>query len=369
MSKHNKTINELESKLHEGIRYIRKLLQDVSNISFSDSMRTEIACSIATKMRVLLVDTKMCKSLLNQLGIKDKILFPIEPKTNDLASNLVFSSLLVGLRVSTKGEFYCIPQLPSFDLRLSGTFQTWFDEIVIDTKGNDFSLVSRSNVIRILSDNEGGAHEDPSYNNDYYNVVFNNGFRIVWENGEEKGLANNFFVEALFVIANEFLFAVDTFYKYIKGKLRYIKETRFNAVSISYLKDDKSLYGRRYVRNPNENINIVVQIGFDYYRKAQYMISVLREYKYVDVKTKEQIGFLVIDNEVMYPLLYLRTDQLGGIPVQAVLIKREGGFSLINKDSDIEQNTKVYPLEFYQKMLTTESATVFDEFISKQIIE
>jgi len=371
MGKHKKTHDELSSKLKYGVRFIEEELGRMEILSPEDPMRLEIAAAIATKLRVFVADSKNNHSLIKQLGIKDSLLFPVEFVNGpDLASNLIFSSRLVGIQVSADNRLYCEPIIPKYSHRLSCTFSVWLDEIIIDSKGNDSILVSRNDVIRILADKEGGAHEDPYYHEDYFEINYNNGFCIFDSNGKKHTLENNYYVESLVVIATEFLDAISTFRSNILGKSKTVEKTRFNAIQITYIESNNghSISRSRYFLNTNEELCTGLQIAFDYYREAQYALVFLKGQIYRDLKRNTIIKYLVLDKNDSRELIYLRADKNDDIVTQAVLLENGGEYIRIYNDTDIYNKRESHTLDYYIKELGNGETAIFDSYLKRQMI-
>ncbi|MBO4701107.1 MAG: hypothetical protein J5625_00455 [Lachnospiraceae bacterium] len=367
MEKIKKNTKELTEKLYTGILFIQEQLNSLECYTKEDPMRKERASAVAAKLRVFLSDTNGNQALLSQLGFKEDMLFPWEYYGGqDIASNLVFSSKLVGISVENN-SYCCYPKMPKFNLQLFCTFSVWWNEIIIDSKGTDSVLVSRRDVILVLADKEGGAHEDPCYQREYYKINYENGFKYLDSNGNEQVLKNNYYVESLFVIAYEFLAAMEIFIKYIKGKTLKIEETQFNAIQISY-KDLKGFYRRRYYTNPKKNLIWSVRGAFDYYRNAQYDIVYLESRLLIDAEKNTTIGFLTINDLKTSPLIYLRVNNENNM-LDAVLIKKESGYVRIVDDADIYDCNKVNTLEYYMKTIGNGNPDIFYEFLEKQGIK
>lgn len=365
---YKKTRKELQKKLDGSLRYIEKVLDDITKTTYDDPLRHEYATALATKLRVLLSDTKKNSSLSHKLGIKKHLLFQSECIDNpDYASNLMFSSSLVGLQINKKGELFCIPIVPNFNHKLLCTFNVWWNEIVIDTKGNDSALISRKDVVLTLSDKEGGAHEDDSYADEYYRINYENGFTAICADGSISKLKNNYYVESLIVIASELLDAFALFKEHFENKIMTHEETSFSILQLSYI-DDKN--GRvkkrnRYFSNADNNICKNIIMGFDYYRLARYSLIRLKGIVAKDVINNTVIKFLVIDNSTDRHLVYLRANEFTN---QSVLLMQEKGYILVKCDEDIYRKQEEHELEYYKRKFGKDEYT-FADFLSKQILK
>lgn len=177
MSKIPQTKDELKQHFLEALQFL-----EVSSNSFDAGFHAE-AKRLATTIRVLLHDTKQSQSLLKQLGLKDKLsyrntAFPLNP------NNLLAHLGLVGMRMTSAGTSYFahlddIP--PDPEIHQFKTFETWWNEVVIkDTKGEEFT---REKLIKLLSNQDGGAHVDPALDSSYAALKHDNSVGWVYSDG------------------------------------------------------------------------------------------------------------------------------------------------------------------------------------------
>ncbi len=365
MSTHKKDLPTLEQKYEASLKYIRTELDLVDELAFNDPLREQIASAIAIKLRVLLNDSKQNASLCTQINIKDKLLFQSDVlDNNDLPSNLVFSAKLCALQIQPTGQIFCVPSIPEFNHKLVSSFRIWWNEVVIDTKGDDGYLITRYDVVRTIANKEGGAHEQPEYEDEYYKAVYDNGFKIIDEKGEERTIANNFYCETLFVIAEEFLDAADLYKQVISKNLIKEEKTDNTIIQITYY-DSNNHEIKRYYPNSNENLNWSMILAYDYYRKAKYELLFLKGNRIVD-KRQIMIGkLLIIDDSQKRQIVYLRDE---GIENQVVLLKGQKGYVQINQDADIINNHEEHNLDHYIDSFKGDKEQLND-FISKQIIQ
>lgn len=156
---------ELLSHLEEQLQFLRKSSQDFDEGDMAEAKR------IAVCIRILVHD-KNSKSLLSQLGIKEKISYlnsalPFNPK------NLMpYMGLLLVSYKSDPNDTTCIyrplldkgPQVKPNKEWL--TFADWWEQSIIltDQKQNTFS---RKDLILNVADTDGGAHVDVKINKPY----------------------------------------------------------------------------------------------------------------------------------------------------------------------------------------------------------
>ena len=365
-----KTKEELERKLSVGVDYIINQLSQVEKLSYDDPMRHEIATTIATKLRVFMYDTGNSVSLLKQLDIKQKILFSYD-NSGDIASNLVFSSSLVGIQIDENQNMYCVPMRTDYRHRLFCTFSVWWNEIIIDTKGQDYALITRGYVVTTLADKEGGAHEDPKHKKEYIKVNKDNGFILIDNKGNHHKLKNNYYVESLFVIAQEFIDAIRIYNKYIRMKKKTSLDIRYNAIQLSYeiTHGNATAIKNRYCLNTDNALLRCLQCAFDYYRKAKYYLIYLKIYRYENYVENSNTQFLVLDNEIVKPkrLVYMRMDHPCDMK-HTVLLEQEKGFGWVVNENDIYKELEAHSLEYFKELFGHQNKYLFDNYLSKQCL-
>ncbi len=141
------TTDDLVMHLREQMLFLR------NSAAAYDSGQLPEAKRIATTLRVLLHQSWTSKALLEQLGIRDKLGYrdhaePVSP------SCVFYSSLKVGL--SAFGDAWT----PNLERPASAVPFTdyWGRTVFID---GDLSI-TRSDLIRSVADQDGGAHVDPT---------------------------------------------------------------------------------------------------------------------------------------------------------------------------------------------------------------
>lgn len=140
---------------------------------------------LAVTMRVLLHDTQVSHSILEQLGIKGRIPFldtagPINP------DNLLHEHNLVAMRVTStetgpKGEYFPLLDGGPAEMVRMVPFGVWWDEPVMRID----RTWSRKQLTLQLSNKEGGAHIDPRLDEDYERLARRNQLGWVVETHDE----------------------------------------------------------------------------------------------------------------------------------------------------------------------------------------
>lgn len=145
----NQTYGELKEHLKEQVEFLH-----LSNMNFDKGISGE-AKRLATTIRVLLHDTKLSKSLLEQLNLKS-IKFLSTCKDRDL-SNIGYA----GLVDMVIGESI-MPFIPILDANTCLKFldfKDWWNEVIFKDQHN--LTLTRREVILFAANQDGGAHIDP----------------------------------------------------------------------------------------------------------------------------------------------------------------------------------------------------------------
>ena len=233
---HSKESQYIFKKLRSSYIFLCDMLREVDSLDLDDEQREMKAIVIATQLRTLLYDSKKNKSVLSQLGIKDKLFFMPSCADGqvDFASNLIPTYLLVDCQFSNNKLNVCRHKVERYSHKLNVFFDDWWHEIVIDTKGDTPVRLNREQVVRTLCDKEGGAHLDPEYTDEYYEVNYNFGYKMVKDDGEIIELSNNVFVETTISIAYELLDAISVYFNNVQNKKLIIEETPYSIIRITY---------------------------------------------------------------------------------------------------------------------------------------
>ncbi len=333
----NKSFADLKKSFQGSIDYIKHELDLALKMDYADEMRFQSAITIANRLRMLLNDEGRNRSLLEQLHLKKKLLFDLS--SVDLASNLIFSAKLLGVGVQAD-RFFWTPNEVSRMYNVVGSFEEWWNEIIIDDKGENSNQVSRRDVVLTLCDKEGGAHLDPDFDGAYYTIQFEKGWRL-FVNGEERSSENNSFAESVFVIAGELLSAIDLYYTLSHYSDREAS-TDYNLFCIKYQGTHTKMKVHRFAFNPNRRINDAFRIAYDYYREAEYSLVGLKIKRFFNQRNILLYQFLCVDRKFEKPLHYLIKEN----GERYVFLGDEKGlFRLIREDGDIYKEEEGKPLD------------------------
>jgi hypothetical protein len=167
---------ELEDHLKEQLDFL------ITSCDLYDRGKLSEAKRIAATIRILFHDTKHSRSLLGQLEKKENKFYstnlPLIEKTLGTYSGLT----LIGM----KGQntiYY--PKLDEMQFGINWlTFESWWDEIIFRDKFNN--LISRCELIKTSTNQDGGAHVDEALDEIYYNLAKNNSLATHIFDGENK---------------------------------------------------------------------------------------------------------------------------------------------------------------------------------------
>lgn len=195
MKLHNLTKPDLLKHLEEQMYFLdislsnyasHKLIEQFENkdlgLPFIVKISTEIeAKRIATSIRVLTHDTNSSVSLLKQLNIKCSLKFIDSAAPND--GILHSMTGMIGVRGSGNDDYYGLVakvnsegqllSVPLYQQHLREryksyqkvSFDTWWNNIIMEVSG---CKLSRKDIVRFVSNKDGGAHIDKTLSDEYY---------------------------------------------------------------------------------------------------------------------------------------------------------------------------------------------------------
>jgi hypothetical protein len=154
------TESDLRAHLREQIQFLISSAHSYDNGFFSEAKR------MAVILRVLLHDTPRSHSLLSQLNKKNIKFYDLAYPLNN--RNLLTSTCLLFMRVTQEGTTYepLLDSLLQQDRQRSKiNFREWWNKPVI--KDNMKNKFSRKDLITTVTNQDGGAHVDPSLDDQY----------------------------------------------------------------------------------------------------------------------------------------------------------------------------------------------------------
>ena len=369
-----KSIKVLEQKLDSIMVFIEDQLKHVKAIDCSKTLRFVYAVNLATNLRMLLNDENSNVSLLHLLNIKEKLRFPAikEDVWESMAkspSNLYYSSSHTEMTTVNGGLYYKVNDFQTAE-DLVYTFDAWWNEIVIDSKAEHLSQITRRDVVLTLADKEGGAHLDANYDDAYYQAIKRGGFIFKDSKEEEVPILNDVYSETMLFIATEFLNA----YKVHRNLKPYtfIKQTSpYKILQLTYfrpkVKNGKTVFEKRYrfFRYNNNHINDAIMFWFDYYQQASYRILDLYQISKRFPNGKLLYAQVIDLRSHSEQIVYARTEDC---KIHVVLHKNKQGYKPIVKVEGVDCDRYV-SLNEMTSQLAPEDPHAFDTYWSKQIID
>lgn len=163
------------SEIEEQYRIQWKLLRN--SCGAYDGGDENEAKRIALSLRVLVHDTVRSSSLLRQLELHDALFFDTAEDIN--RANLLPTFGLVLVRLSPEGARYVAPirPLPLPRPPWLIPFEHWWNKTVIRIPG--LFDVPRRDLVLCMADQDGGAHVDPSVDENYYRLTRENALGFV----------------------------------------------------------------------------------------------------------------------------------------------------------------------------------------------
>lgn len=178
MTEHIKSNEELFEEFQENIQMLQLSCDNY------DAGKKFVSIDIATRLRVMLHNTKHSTSLLSHLGFKDiKFLntaYPIDPQ------NLMPDYCLVSVSYSTsENEFIFLPFLNNSEVKDWIEFNKWWTQPIYR---NASSTITRKQLVMQIANKGGGAHSDVTLSETFYNFSKNtDGWRSVVYGTDEEG--------------------------------------------------------------------------------------------------------------------------------------------------------------------------------------
>lgn len=178
MTNHIKTNEELFEELQENIQMLQLSCDNY------DAGKKFVSIDIATRLRVMLHDTKQSTSLLSHLGYKNiKFLntaYPIDPQ------NLIADYCLVGISYSpAENDLVFLPFLNTSEIKDWVEFNKWWTQPIYRNGSN---TITRKQLVMQIANKGGGAHSDGTLSETFYNFSKNtDGWRAVIYTKDEEG--------------------------------------------------------------------------------------------------------------------------------------------------------------------------------------
>lgn len=359
----------LYKKINNIVTHLEDLVIQALQLKCTNPLRAEIAITIATKLRVLLNDEGRNVSLSTILGFKHEYVFPANNVGSfaNIPGNLVFTSILTSICVENDKVYYCANEFSIVE-DLLYKFDAWWNEIIIDSKYEMFSQISRRDVILTLADKEGGAHVDEVYDAAHYQTVRNERISCVDSQGNEILFSNDVYSEAALYIAQEFLNAYKIFLN-IKPHTFEKKETEYKIFQLKYCRETNGSNKRftqeryRFIKYKYGDPNTGIIFAFDSYQLATYWLLDLYE---ISPMQGYQSSAVIDLSSNSHRIVYARTPNC---ECRAILWKFQDKYKIINTEKDLYNGEWFRCLDDIAKQLYPENPNAFDKYWGKQIMD
>lgn len=191
------TNEDLDQHFKEQLKFLSDAAERYDKGDYSE------AKLLAVHLRVLLHDTVHSTSLLNQLGIKDRVLFfdSVSVPSNVLRT---FSGL-VYKGVGPDGGVYVplLDELPPDQKFHRVDFDRWWTTVIFrDNKGGEFT---RQRLVCVVANQDGGAHIDPEIDESYVDLKKRNSLGWIYGSDSECGPFKDATLASIRQIAHEVL--------------------------------------------------------------------------------------------------------------------------------------------------------------------
>ena len=246
----SKTQPELFKNLVDKVNALKLVVELTKKQPLESDIRLEMSRNIADTLRSILYGDKSNNnmSLVERCGLNNKLIFPVYNFA--FSVNLLPTYNLLEFRINNN-EIYTIE---SESILKRGIFwkyyldfDSWLNEIIIDTKQEDIEPISRIVLIKIIADTQ-GSHVDNGIDERIFNMQHNYLLPVVVVDGnnERQDLevkANSICCESIISIADELIYAFEEFSSakieiYGKDKMDGIihvfKNTKNAYISVKY---------------------------------------------------------------------------------------------------------------------------------------
>ena len=217
MNSAKKTEEQLKKELSMKIKGIKTILSQALSFELESDERIELSNMVASSLRAVLYGDKQngFKSLIHRVGYDKRLLFPIYDFNTSLNiiptyNVLQFSVNNTGVKVTVSDDLFKTGGMWKSYL----TFDSWLNEIVIDTKLQDVEPLSRLLVVKVIADTI-GSHVDDNVEKHFYEMSKHDLLPVVVVDGVEvprdlEAKTKSIFCETIFGIAKELVDSYET---------------------------------------------------------------------------------------------------------------------------------------------------------------
>lgn len=364
-----RTRQELEKAFRLELKEFEKNYREAICYPVLDEMREMKASILALSLRKLLIDSSNMTSLVSQLGIRNDIWFsPICTfSSSDWAGNLVPVYPLIDTKIDGT-KFYCRSITHKSNSNLRFGLDAWLNEIVIDPKGERKYKPTRLDVIRVIANQEGGAHYDGEHNEVYSEIINNYAFEVVRPDGSVINLCNNLYFETLLSIAFEFLESIKE-YNLIKSLINKTElPSSLFLIQTAYRIDGKCAYNK-YVHSQGITPKECFEHAFDTNGKARYTLIKTKGISFFSVMENKYRDYILFDFANTIELVFL-ADLRQPRPKSHMLVKNKKGYSFVKTNEDLTNMGKLrtYTLTQAVRLLSEGDVGMFDFSFERQYI-
>lgn len=183
-----------------------------------DAGKEHEAKRLAAVIRTVAHDTRHSRSLLTQLGVRDRLPFidrgpPLPPTFR--ATYISFGLTVVQMTFGSYGEVYYIP---AFDrpnperLHPPVAFTDWWNRTVLDDRQG--GLFSRKALVLALANKEGGAHIDTALEESYRALTRENSLGFT-QGEDERPISNSIVCASVRHVAAELIHTLENGLRWI----------------------------------------------------------------------------------------------------------------------------------------------------------
>ncbi len=197
--------DDLNKHLQEQIGFLTRSA-DSYDLGFHDEAKR-----LAVTIRVLLHDTVNSKSLLDQLGQKNRLFY--DTAMPEVQNNLLPHAALVCMTIGKTAGGY-MPLLDEMTDQMpprNVTFDEWWQRPIFRNKNNE--MLSRKQLVLAVANQDGGAHIDPSLHEVYTKLSRTEGTGWTLHSSGTAGLVLEAELAAVRQIAHEVLRTLDSSYR------------------------------------------------------------------------------------------------------------------------------------------------------------
>ena len=220
MAERTKTKIQLKQDLESKIVGLQALLETAFKKGKETTERIELSITVATILRAILCGDRnnSYKSLVERTDYHNHLLFPLYDSTACL--NIIPTYNLLSFAIDSNDGVSVFINENVFKndkghWNVYLTFETWLNEIIIDTKLKEVEPLTRYDVIKIAADKM-GAHVDNEIEKHIYEMSKHDLLPVIISNGKEiernlEVKAKTILCETILAIAQELIISFERY--------------------------------------------------------------------------------------------------------------------------------------------------------------